>query len=670
MSSLGTQIGQQGDLVRQLKADKASKDQITAAISQLKELKLKLEEELKVNSAGKDATKAFRAGFEDLMLRKFFYVPSFEIYGGVGGLYDFGPPGCAVKSNILDLWRRHFVLTENMLEVSCSALTPHTVLKTSGHVDKFSDFMVKDVKTGDCFRADKLLEDVVDELIDTTAPSKEARLEMLAARTDADACSVEQLGLYLTKYNAKAPVTGNDISAPFPFNLMFQTSIGPTGKAVGFMRPETAQGIFVNFRRLLEFNGGRMPFAAAQIGLAFRNEISPRSGLLRVREFPLAEIEHFVNPDDKTHPKFAALAGHRLNLLSKALQTGEDIHEEMVIGEAVTNGTVANETLAYFLCRTHMFLLKCGIKPDKLRFRQHKDTEMAHYATDCWDAEIFTTYGWIECVGHADRSAYDLRVHSDKTKVDLSAQESYDVPRIVEEAVANLNHGLLGKTFRKESKLLVEHLKALDSPAAMALQAQLAAGEDVVVTTPCGKEFKVNQTMVSFKLETRKISVRKYLPGVIEPSFGIGRIMYAVLEHAYVVKKKGDDEQGMLALSPYIAPVKASLCPLASTPEMAAIVAVLERDLVSLNLASKTDPSGASIGRKYARSDEIGVPFCIVIDFESHKLQDVTIRDRDSTTQIRVQVKDAAKIVQKLCAGRLTWEKARATYRNFSATEE
>src|SRR3989338_6234109 len=197
---------------------------------------------------------------------------------------------------------------------------------------------------------------------------------------------------------------------------MFQTSIGPTGKETGYMRPELAQGIFVNFGRLLEQNGGRMPFGGASIGRAFRNEISPRQGLLRVREFTLAEIEFFVNPDNKDHERFDEVKDVKLNLWPRAPQMeGDHRYFSLTVGEAVGRGIIANQTLGYYLARCHLFLLASGAKPQFLRFRQHLANEMAHYACDCWDAELLTSYGWIECVGNADRAAYDLTVHMRKT---------------------------------------------------------------------------------------------------------------------------------------------------------------------------------------------------------------------------------------------------------------
>lgn len=173
---------------------------------------------------------------------------------------------------------------------------------------------------------------------------------------------------------------GGKISEPFPFNLMFQTSIGPSGTQVGYLRPETAQGIFVNFRDLLYYNGGRLPFAAAQIGQSFRNEINPKQGLLRVREFTQAEIEHFVHPERKAHPRFKDIADVAPLMHSAALQQAHAKPEALSLRDAVAAGVVANETLAYFIGRTYLFMVAAGINPKRMIFRQHLPNEMAHYA--------------------------------------------------------------------------------------------------------------------------------------------------------------------------------------------------------------------------------------------------------------------------------------------------
>ena len=194
-------------------------------------------------------------------------------------------------------------------------MTPEIILKTSGHVDKFSDFMVKDLKTGSCRRADKLIADhCAKALLKAKKPEdieKFRKIEM-----ECENYNAAELDECIAALKVKDPDTGNALSKAEQFNLMFDSEIGPTGQFKGYLRPETAQGIFINFRKLIEYNNGRMPFSAAQIGLGFRNEISPRQGLLRVREFTMAEIEHFVDPLDKSHPKFKDVADVHMPLWS------------------------------------------------------------------------------------------------------------------------------------------------------------------------------------------------------------------------------------------------------------------------------------------------------------------------------------------------------------------
>lgn len=192
----------------------------------------------------------------------------------------------------------------------------------------------------------------------------------------------QQLGDLITKYDMKNPATGVQPSPPVSFNLMFQTSIGPSSNLPGYLRPETAQGQFLNFAKLLEFNTNNMPFASASIGKSYRNEISPRAGLLRVREFLMAEIEHFVDPEGhKKHSRFHEVEDIELSLLDRETQlSGKTIVRKVKIGEAVKSGLVDNETLGYFLARIHLFLKRVGVDQSKIRFRQHMANEMAHYA--------------------------------------------------------------------------------------------------------------------------------------------------------------------------------------------------------------------------------------------------------------------------------------------------
>jgi glycyl-tRNA synthetase len=276
-----------------------------------------------------------RTKAEEVLRRRFFFTPSFSIYGGVGGLYDYGPPGSALQANIVAVWRNHFIIEENMLEIDSSILTPYEVLKVSGHVDRFTDYMVSDVSNGEVYRADHVLEAHIEELLGDVKISEEVKREYREILGRIDGLDEKELNLMIKRFGVKSD-TGNELSSVVRFNLMFGTSIGPTGYMKAYLRPETAQGQFVNFKKLLEFNNNRMPFASAQIGRSFRNEISPRSGLLRVREFTMAEIEHYVHPDRKEHPKFQQIAHLKFSFLPRTTQEqGTDNLTLMEMGEAV-----------------------------------------------------------------------------------------------------------------------------------------------------------------------------------------------------------------------------------------------------------------------------------------------------------------------------------------------
>lgn len=605
----------------------------------------------------------FRSQMTNLLERRLFYIPSFKIYGGVAGLYDFGPPGCAVKQNLIAYWRQHFVLTESMLEIECPSVTPEAVLRASGHVDKFTDLMVNDVVTGDCHRADHLLKDVLDRQIHNPLTDPQVVKEMKDVLARVDEYDDRELGELLKKYDVKAPETGHALSDPYPFNLMFSTSIGPAGNLKGYLRPETAQGMFVNFRDLLYFNGGKLPFAAAQIGQAYRNEIAPRAGLLRVREFTLAEIEHFVIPDRKDHPKFGQVKELSFQLYPRAEQLGEA--KEIVLmsmEEAVTNGIIANETLAYFIARTYLFLTAVGIDPQRLRFRQHLQHEMAHYACDCWDAEVECSYGWIECVGLADRSAYDLTAHAQKSKVELSAFEKYDEPRQVEVVTITPNKPQVGKQFKKDAGIIMEALAAMEDKDALALGESLKSqGKATLKSCSTGQEFELTESMVIIKQETKTLQGRNVVPSVIEPSFGIGRILYCMFEHAFYLRE-GDEQRAVLRFSPVVAPIKCTIFPLMQDSKFDAYLDPVCRALTEAGLSNKVDTTGVSIGKRYARTDELGVPFAVTVDYQTLEDSTVTLRERDTCAQVRMPSLEVATVVRKLVDGKLVWKDVQARY--------
>ncbi|KAJ7010177.1 hypothetical protein NC653_000810 [Populus alba x Populus x berolinensis] len=554
-----------------------------------------------------------------------------------------------------------------MLEVDCPCVTPEVVLKASGHVDKFTDLMVKDEKTGTCYRADHLLKDFCNEKIQKDLSiSAEKAAELKHVLAVLDDLSAEELGAKIKEYGITAPDTKNPLSDPYPFNLMFQTSIGPSGLSPGYMRPETAQGIFVNFKDLYYYNGNKLPFAAAQIGQAFRNEISPRQGLLRVREFTLAEIEHFVDPDDKSHPKYSEVADLEFLMFPREQQVSGQSAKKIRLGEAVSKGIVNNETLGYFIGRVYLFLTHLGIDKDRLRFRQHLANEMAHYAADCWDAEIESSYGWIECVGIADRSAYDLRAHTDKSGVPLVAHEKFSEPKEVEELVIAPVKKELGLSFKGNQKKVVEALEAMNEKEALDMKSSLETkGEVEFYVCTLGENVTIKKSMVSISKEKKKEHQRTFTPSVIEPSFGIGRIIYCLYEHSFYMRssKAGDEQQNVFRFPPLVAPIKCTVFPLVQNQQYEDVAKIISKSLTAAGISHKIDITGTSIGKRYARTDELGVPFAITVDSTSS----VTIRERDSKDQIRVNVEEAASVVKSVTDGHTTWADAWANFPHHSS---
>lgn len=291
-----------------------------------------------------------------------------------------------------------------------------------------------------------------------------------------------------------------------------------------------------------------MPFASASIGKSFRNEISPRSGLLRVREFLMAEIEHYVDPEGgKKHPRFDEVKDIELGLLNRDVQlSGKTTVSKTPIGEAVASGLVDNETLGYFLARIQLFLEKIGVDKTKLRFRQHMANEMAHYAADCWDAELLTSYGWIECVGCADRSAYDLSVHAKKTGASLMVRQTRKEPLKIEEWQIDLDKKKFGPKFKKDGKTVETAIEALTQDMREKLSLDLKKDGKITIDVEgvANGKAELGTDLINIEKRTRVENVREYIPNVIEPSFGIGRILYCLLEHNFWTRE-GDEMRGV-----------------------------------------------------------------------------------------------------------------------------
>merc|ERR1712241_1185651 len=303
----------------------------------------------------------------------------------------------------------------------------------------------------------------------------------------------------------------------------------------------------------------------------------------------------------------------------------------------------------------------------RLKFRQHMGNEIAHYACDCWDAELLTSYGWVECVGYADRSAFDLTQHTKATGVRLCAEKKLPAPVTKDVTEIVPNKGPLGKAFKKEAKAVTDRLAALDLDEITKMEAELESG---MASLSLGDSIvSLSKDMVAVKRYQKKVHVEEIIPSVIEPSFGIGRIMYALFEHNFR-SREGDEQRNYISLPPVIAPLKCSVLPLSNNPDFAPLVSELSSALTECDVSHKVDDSSGSIGKRYARTDEIAIPYGITVDFDSLKQpHTVTLRERDTTLQVRIGAEEVPEVVRKLSIGRMSWQQVTDKYPKFEAQE-
>jgi glycyl-tRNA synthetase len=533
--------------------------------------------------------------FDKIMMlakRRGFIYPSFEIYGGVAGFYDYGPLGSQLKNNIENLWRKYYLLKDNCVEVNTPTVTIYDVLKASGHVDEFTDLTVDCKKCKQSFKLEGLINEGAD-------PKSETE-----------------------KGKVKCPNCGEILKNPHPVNLMFSTKIGFGNTRDAFLRPETAQGIFTNFHLLYRHVREKLPFGVIQIGRGYRNEISPRQGTLRQREFNMAEAEVFFDPNDKNHHAFECVKDKELYLFDNVKEM------KLPMQKAVENGVINNPALAYYMYLTQDFLLSAGADPKKFRFRKHGDDELAHYAAECWDAELLSErFGWVECVGIADRTAYDLDAHISSSGTDMYALRKFDEPKTVKFKKIVADMGRLGPLFKNKAGKIKDLLENMD----------VKDGKDIILNVD-GEKIKVTDDCYKIVETQEKLTGERFIPHVIEPSYGIDRILYMILEHSYSEGEKNDEEYRVLKLRAAVAPVKVGVFPLISDKKLIDISKKIDSDLRNIDISTYYD-EGGTIGRRYARMDEIGTPFCVTVDHDTIKDKAVTVRDRDTTKQERVEIK-------------------------------
>ena len=447
-----------------------------------------------------------------------FIYPGSEIYGGLANSWDYGPLGVELKNNIKRAWWKKFV-QENPYNVGVDTaiLMNSEVWIASGHVGGFADPLIDCRSCKERFRADQLIEAFLEENGEESC-------------RPVDAWSNEEMSDFINERGVKCPTCGkSDFTGIRQFNLMFKTFAGVTDDSKNeiFLRPETAQGIFTEFKNVLRTSRKKLPFGIAQIGKSFRNEITPGNFIFRTREFEQMELEFFCRP-------------------------GEDM-----------------EWFVYWKQYCYDFLTALGIKEENIRMRDHSAEELSHYSNATTDIEYFFPFGWGELWGIADRTDFDLKSHMEHSGEDLSYRD-------------------------------------------------LETGE-------------------------------KFIPYCIEPSLGADRILLAFLSDAYDEEglesneKATDDTRTVLRLHPALAPYKASILPL--TKKQSEKAEEVYREL-SQHFMVNYDASG-NIGKRYRREDEAGTPFCITVDFDTEADNTVTVRDRDTMDQIRIDIKELRTFIEE-----------------------
>ena len=463
---------------------------------------------------------------------KGFVFRSSDIYGGFTGFWDFGPLGVELFKNIKEDWWNHFVYQKtNMVGINASVISHPRTWKASGHLESFKDIAVVCKK---CKKATK---------IDASEFGK-VRCEC-----------------------------GGEYEKQGEFNLLFKTQVGALKPEDAYLRGETAQAMFMNFKLISQTSRMQLPFGIAQIGRCFRNEIAPRDFLFRSREFHIGEFEFFIHPQEKkcnllTEQHFST----KFMFLDAETQVqGKNTLKEVTIKEII-NKKKLEEWHGYWLAEQIIWYRSIGL--NEIKIREHTKKELSHYSSATFDIDYEYPFGSKELGGNANRGQFDLKQH------------------------------------QKES----------------------------------------GESMEIFDEKTKK----KVLPRVIEPTFGIERIFLAILTKAYCDDKKRGNV--VLRIPAKLAPIKVAVFPIVKQPEYEKIATEIANDLgEEFNVAYD---KGGSIGRRYARNDEIGTPYCVTIDGDSPKNKDITIRDRDTTKQIRVKISELKEVLKKLIDGKIEFESA------------
>ena len=552
----------------------------------------------------------------ELAKRRGIFWPSYEIYGGVGGLYDIGPIGLKIKNKIVETWRKYFVKdnSEFVVEIETPMITPYKVLEASGHVENFTDPIVECTKCHNIYRADHLIEEVAKINVEGLPPSELDRI-------------IREKGI-------KCPKCGGELGEVRLFNLLFETNIGPYTGNKGFLRPETAQGMFTSFKRVYDAFRQKLPLGIAQVGRVARNEISPRQGLIRMREFTIMEIEFFFDPENPGEVPFDRIDDITVNILTGEAKVKGEKPSQFKLREAVEEKVISNPWMAYWMGVATKFVSALGIPPSSTYFEEKLPHERAHYSKQTFDQMVVIGDDKVEISGHAYRTDYDLSRHMKYSGQDLTVFKKYDTPKIVKKKSVIINKEELNKEGKEFVK---EFMQFITSKTPEEVEELIKKGEKFN-----GKD--ISQFVRVLEREEKVTGVH-FIPHVVEPSFGVERCLYLTVLNAY----KEKEGRVVLSLPKNLAPYDVAVFPLLEKEEL-----IKKAKEIYNHLKEKYDviyDDVGSIGKRYARVDEIGVPYSITVDPTTLIDNTVTIRDRDTWKQIRVEVNKLDEVLDRLFKG-------------------
>jgi glycyl-tRNA synthetase len=564
----------------------------------------------------------------ELARRRGFFWQSYEIYGGAAGFATYGPLGAKLKQNIERKVREFFVNKLGILEIESPIIAPDRVFEASGHVEHFKEPMVECLKCKKRFRADHLLEEF--------AKMSESEAEKL---------SPKELKEAIEKNKIRCPECNGTFGEPKMFLTMFKTTIGPYSKAVGYGRPEAAQGIFVEFKRLIEMAREKLPFGVLQIGHALRNEISPRQGLIRLREFTIIDLEFFFDPEEPNCYLLKDVENEALRLvLAEDRLRGSEKITQVSVRKALEKGHIKAEWQAVLMAYAKKLLIELGVPAKMQRFIEKLPWEKAHYSLQSFDQQFYDErWGWTELSGHANRTNYDLKRHMKFSGEDMRVYKEYEKPVEKEQLVLKPIMAKLGPAFKAEAGKVADMLSKVDPEK---IQTSLRKKGCYML----GK-FKIMPEHI--EVEHQKIVElgKRFIPHVVEPSFGSDRLLYVALEYAYRAK----DDRAILSFPRDIAPIQIGVYPLVSKDGLPEKALELHNMLLNEGLVTDYDDAG-SIGRRYARADEIGIPLGLTVDYETLENNTVTLRDRDSWKQVRTPIEDLPMLLHKYFRWEINFE--------------